>query len=252
MMLVFGPNGIMVEGRDGKMRPAGADPNAPAINMDDVFEMVYGPRDPLAMYRVPGLQTLTAPIKVPDALADLVAGYDGPKMQDWTHPKVSLYQPLYDRIYLSEREIHRRAVNGCNCGPCKLSAAVDEEESYSRRLLHELAHSTGHKSRLDRVAVHEDKPLSQRDIALEELLAESVGTRILRTLGVQSPAGEKLSEEYINSYLEQFEAHGESRVHALAEVEPAINEAVALLMRGVKSKPKRKRAPRRKPQPQSV
>lgn len=74
----------------------------------------------------------------------------------------------------------------------------ESEEAYYATLLHELAHWTGHSSRLDRLS--EGKP-SRSDYAYEELIAEISASFLCAHTGVE---GDLQHANYIGSWLEKL------------------------------------------------
>lgn len=98
------------------------------------------------------------PITVPDALDQIVAGYqNGPSIRHQAQD-AAFYLPSRDEIVLP------------------LVEQFDTVEGYAETLCHELVHSTGHSSRLGRFT--NDQIGCRQDYAREELVAE-IGASIL-------------------------------------------------------------------------
>lgn len=76
-------------------------------------------------------------------------------------------------------------------------------QGYYRTLFHELAHSTGHKSRLNRKG--DSWSVNKRDYAIEELVAEIASSYICGYTGIYF-ANEQKHASYLNYYLKEM--HG--------------------------------------------
>ena len=95
-----------------------------------------------------------------------------------------------------------------------------DSESYYSTLFHELVHSTGHTSRLNRNELMNSKGMKTNDYAVEELTAE-LGSCYLKSLA--NIAIEQLdnSASYINTWLNRLKQDKKFIVHASAQAQKA-------------------------------
>lgn len=115
------------------------------------------------------------PISVPDALAGIYHGYVGAPEIIHQPQDQAYYLPGKDKIYLPTLDQFKSV------------------EGYAETYCHELVHSTGHSSRLDRF--DNDQVGCQQDYAKEELVAE-IGASLLA-----QQAGITLDVEQTASYV---------------------------------------------------
>jgi antirestriction protein ArdC len=80
-----------------------------------------------------------------------------------------------------------------------------DRESYYATLFHELAHSTGHASRLDRGLGTSIAPFGSPDYSMEELVAEMGAAFLAAAAGISPPTIEQ-SAAYIESWGKQLKA----------------------------------------------
>lgn len=101
-----------------------------------------------------------------EACEAIVRGYaDGPKI---IHEGASAYwRPSSDEVHIPE--------------PTRFNATPE----YYSTLLHELSHSTGHSTRLDRKLDTEPKPFGSADYGREELVAEMAAAFLCGHAGIQ-------------------------------------------------------------------
>lgn len=151
-----------------------------------------------------GLAVSVDPIDFEDSkLGKLIKGYQkrgGPRFHWWNNPKSSAYVPLTDVVQLTERQLLNVAKTG-----------LSSEELFHRVIAHEMIHSTGHASRLrrDHIArMQEDVDgvkVSQREIHLEEIIADRGLQIVLGHLGLLTPAIKAQTDKYIAEYAKAFE-----------------------------------------------
>jgi hypothetical protein len=82
-----------------------------------------------------------------------------------------------------------------------------ENPMFLRVLFHELAHSTGHESRLNRYGVQLG-PKPEPDKALEELVAERTSQKAMVHFGIYDELTFRGSVDYISQYLPLFAKNG--------------------------------------------
>lgn len=80
----------------------------------------------------------------------------------------------------------------------------ESEAAWANVLLHELAHSTGHSSRLGRFAKDGSPTKDKLRYAFEELVAEISASFVLAELGIACPIESDNSHAYIESWLRGF------------------------------------------------
>lgn len=76
----------------------------------------------------------------------------------------------------------------------------DQPEDYYSTALHELAHWTGHSSRLDRLNTL--ARFGDNDYAIEELVAEMASSFLTATLGIRNSAAQERSASYVANWLD--------------------------------------------------
>lgn len=131
------------------------------------------------------------PLEAAEAIVDGYAG--GPQIDHGGHR--ALYRPRDDRVQIAE--------------PGRFVYA----ESYYVTLFHELAHSTGHTSRLDRGLDHELSPFGSPDYSKEELVAE-MGAAFLAAAAGISPSTIEQSAAYIDGWRKKLSSDAKLVVHA--------------------------------------
>lgn len=115
------------------------------------------------------------------------------------------YSPLFDRVQMPER-----------------GQFTDISEYYST-LFHELTHSTGHKTRLDRFSQSKAVAFGDEDYSKEELVAEIGSASILNILGIETPKSFKNSTAYIQSWIKALKNDTRMIVSAGSKAEKAAN-----------------------------
>lgn len=85
-------------------------------------------------------------------------------------------------------------------------AAFDSPEAYYRALFHELAHSTGHRNRLERDGVANPIKYASHAYSEEELIAEMAATMLAGFTGVGSPEHDENSAAYLDFWLTKMAA----------------------------------------------
>lgn len=106
---------------------------------------------------------------------------------------------------------------------------VDRETYYSV-LFHELAHSTGHSSRLDRKAGGKPAPFGSPNYAKEELVAEFAAAGLSALVGI-APATVENSAAYIAGWLKALNSDKKLAVHAAGAGQKAVDWIVGQRVR---------------------
>lgn len=137
--------------------------------------------------QVEGIKAPDAPAYVPSSFAPIeeaekiASGYaQGPTLE--TGGFQPFYRPFSDMVRMPEA-----------------SRFASPEEYYST-LFHELAHSTGHSSRLDRKLDTDPKPFGSQDYGKEELIAEMAAAFLSARAGIK-PAVIENQAAYLNGWI---------------------------------------------------
>lgn len=93
-------------------------------------------------------------------------------------------------------------------------------EEYYCTIYHELAHSTGHPSRLDRKEVVNVQPFGSEDYSKEELVAEMTAAFLCGATGIEQATIEN-SAAYIQGWLKELKNDRKLVVHAAAAAQKA-------------------------------
>lgn len=101
-----------------------------------------------------------------------------------------------------------------------LKAQFERQEQYYATLFHELTHSTGHESRLNRI--NKQAAFGADDYSTEELVAEIGSASILATLGLETDTSFNNSTAYIKNWLNALKKDKKMIVVAAARAEKAI------------------------------
>ena len=104
--------------------------------------------------------------------------------------------------------------------PCR-EQYEDIEEFYST-LFHEMIHSTGHKSRLDRLEPGASAHFGSESYSKEELTAELGSAFLINKLGIESEKSFKNSSAYIQNWLQRLRNDSKMIVSASSRAEKAV------------------------------
>jgi antirestriction protein ArdC len=99
-------------------------------------------------------------------------------------------------------------------------------EEYYSTLLHELAHATGHKSRLARPSVVDVQAFGSHAYSKEELVAEIGAAFLCAHCGIDNATLEN-SAAYINAWLERLKVDPRLIVHSAAQAQKAADYILA-------------------------
>ncbi len=102
-----------------------------------------------------------------------------------------------------------------------LESFVDAD-SYYKTLFHELAHSTGHKSRLNRKTLNEVSFWGDNTYAKEELVAEISSMYLVGLLGLNPTDGDTNSQAYIKGWCKHLEEKPSECVYAMQQATKVI------------------------------
>ncbi len=138
------------------------------------------------------------PLAVAEAVLD---GYDGPTL-DHEGGSRAYYSPSADAVHLPAR-----------------SAFVDADAYYTTAF-HELAHSTGHRSRLARESSAEAAPFGSPVYSREELVAEFTAAFLSQHAGIDGTTVER-SASYVAAWLGVLKADRRMAVTAASHAQRA-------------------------------
>ena len=95
---------------------------------------------------------------------------------------------------------------------------------YYSTLIHEVVHSTGHSSRLNRLAINDGKFNSKKhSYSFEELVAE-IGASFLNAMfGIATEESEKNSASYLQGWLKEFKQDKQMLFKASTEAQKAVS-----------------------------
>ncbi len=117
----------------------------------------------------------------------------------------AFYNPSHDKVVVPLKEQYKN---------------INE---YYSTTFHELTHSTGHKTRLDRLTDNKVAAFGSETYSKEELIAEIGSTTILNTLGIETNSTFKNSVAYIQSWLQVLKNDNKFIVSAAGKAEKAVN-----------------------------
>jgi antirestriction protein ArdC len=103
-----------------------------------------------------------------------------------------------------------------------LKSFVDAD-SYYKVLFHELAHSTGHKSRLDRKSLKGVAKWGDNTYAREELVAEISSWYLVGLLGLNPKDNEANSQAYIKGWCKNLKDEPKECVYAMQQATKVID-----------------------------
>ena len=105
--------------------------------------------------------------------------------------------------------------------PCKEQYTAIEE--FYSTLFHEMVHSTGHKSRLNRLEAGAAAHFGGKDYSKEELVAEIGSASLLNMLGIETAKTFNNSAAYIHSWIKVLKDDTRFIVSASSRAEKAVN-----------------------------
>ena len=114
---------------------------------------------------------------------------------------IASYIPSYDQITMPLPEM------------------FDSENYYYKTLYHEAIHSTGHKSRLNRIK--ESSGFGSDPYAKEELVAELGAAIMMNYVGIETPETDKNTEAYIKSWVKRFKEDSKLIISAGSKAQKA-------------------------------
>ena len=116
----------------------------------------------------------------------------------------AFYTPTFDYIEVPCREQYQHI-----------------EEFYST-LFHEMVHSTGHKSRLDRIESGANAHFGSENYSKEELVAELGSAFLINMLGIETEKSFKNSSAYVQNWLQVLKNDNKFIISASSKAEKAV------------------------------
>ncbi len=135
-----------------------------------------------------------------DACEAVCAGYDGPAIE--FKAPAAFYSPKSDTVNMPKRE------------------TFDDSEKYYSTLFHELVHSTGHESRLNRISGR--AAFGSGAYSKEELVAEYGAAYICTLMGIENLTIDN-SAAYINGWLNKLKGDKKLLVSACGAAQKAVD-----------------------------
>ena len=135
---------------------------------------------------------------------DILNGYvtrSGVKLEHIEGSNQAYYKPSADRITLP------------------VIGQFESAEEYYSTAFHEVAHSTGHKTRLDRIT--ETAAFGTGDYSREELTAEIAASMVMNVAGIELPQTFENSVAYIKSWVSKLREDVKAIVTASGKAQKA-------------------------------
>ena len=128
----------------------------------------------------------------------------GPTLEYDSFIRSPSYYPGWDKIVMPRRGL------------------FDTNDEFYHSLFHEMTHSTGHETRLNRRGVTRYDHFGSHQYGEEELVAGMTAAMLARETGIDSAPGELNSAAYLQSWLGSMEESPEMLVSAIDESERAL------------------------------
>lgn len=145
-------------------------------------------------------------------------------------PLVVLEEVKTDYLVRSGVEFTERVGNEAYYSPSRDMVVVPDKSQFERvaeyysTVFHELGHSTGHPSRLDRFKVNDESAcFGSEDYSREELCAELTACAVLANFGVETSTSFRNNAAYIQNWVSALKEDDKAIVRASAKAEAAFN-----------------------------
>lgn len=151
------------------------------------------------------------------------------KIYETQTPTIQGFEDDIIMRYINRENINMRTITGSNSAyyspyddsvtlPDKIQ--FDSEASYYSVVFHELIHSTGHKSRLDRI---KSIDFGSDEYSREELVAEIGSSMLMSEFEIELSETFQNSVSYINSWLKVLKSDNRMIITAAAQAEKAVD-----------------------------
>jgi antirestriction protein ArdC len=142
-----------------------------------------------------------------EAAEQIIAGYSGKPSITYDGGSRAYYRPTTDTIHVPE------------------PGQFYDRESFYSTLFHEVAHSTGHSSRLDRGLDGKLAPFGSPDYSKEELIAEMGAAFLNASAGISRPTIEQ-SASYLQSWISVLKGYKRLVISAAAAAQKAADHVL--------------------------
>lgn len=158
--------------------------------------------DGIAAPDTPDDESATEPFTPIETAESIVANFTAKPAIHHDGGTRACYRPVSDSVHMPKHERFER------------------EETYYTTLFHELTHSTGHSSRLDRGLDTELAPFGSPDYSREELIAEMGAAFLSAAAGISEPTIEQ-SASYLQSWIKVLKGDKRLVVRAASSAQKA-------------------------------
>lgn len=125
---------------------------------------------------------------------------------------------------------YKPSMDYINMPPLKHFENVHE---YYSTIFHELVHSTGHKSRLNRSTLVKTAMFGSKEYSKEELIAEFGAAMLCGHVGIDNSTLDN-SASYINSWLQRLKKDKKIIIQASSKAQKAVDHILGIKFEGVK------------------
>ena len=153
---------------------------------------------------IPEIQVRPENQVLDDCEAIVQAMPNAPRIEH-SDPRKAFYAPIQDYVNIPERKF------------------FDSSEFFYQTLFHEITHSTGHQSRLNRPEVTELNSFGSADYSKEELVAELGASFLCGQTGIQCEPTLENSAAYIQSWLNKLQNDKRLIMEAAAKAQKAVD-----------------------------
>ena len=161
--------------------------------------------DDISHARLEAKQEEPEPFNPIESAERIVASYPKPPSISEDGRGTAYYRPTTDSIHTPNRE------------------TFDSEEHYYATLFHEMAHSTGHESRLARPGVTDRSRYGSHEYSQEELVAEMGAAFLAAEAGIDNEGLVEHSAAYLASWLKALRNDKKLVVFAGAQAQKAVD-----------------------------
>lgn len=196
IVVFFKPTVIETEDKDGNK----VKKTVPLLRYYTVFNIETQVDGLERKYNKEDIEKHNEPIEELESIKNGYLDRSGVKFNNIRGDK-AYYQPGADRIVLP------------------LLEQFDSIEKYYSTAFHEMAHSTGHSSRLNRIK--ETAHFGSEEYGKEELVAEITAAAVLNEAGIESSATLKNSAAYVQNWTNAIKGDNKLIVHASSKAQKA-------------------------------
>lgn len=159
-------------------------------------------------------------VMVPDGKTKLEQEWDAIEEADEVVRRYLEHSGVTHTEVIGDRAFYRPATDSIET-PTK--AQFKDPAEYYSTLFHEITHSTGHHSRLDRFSGSGSHAFGSENYSKEELVAELGASALVNWLGLESKGSFRNSAAYIQSWASRLRDDPKLIVYASSKAEKAVN-----------------------------